>query len=129
MMDDEYVKNLAYQLRWRRMPEPVVAQTLREVRAESEAAQHTPADLFGPAKSYADSFAKGTTISKGSWIITVAVSVAVLLVLGRVITSFATAAESNPLFSILTLLGALSIVFIGAIIGATVDHRIPRGVE
>lgn len=128
MMNDEYFKNLAYQLRWRRMPESVVAQTLREVRAESEAAQSSPSELFGPEKSYAESFTKGKATSKGFWIITVAVTIAVLLVLGRIISALASAAESNPLFSILTLVGALGIIFIGAIIGAMVDHRIPKGV-
>lgn len=129
MMNDEYFKNLAYQLRWRRMPESVVAQTLREVRAESEAAQSTPLELFGPEKSFAETFTKGKATSKGFWIITVAVAVAVLVVLGRVVTSFATAGESNPLISVLALVGALAIAFIGSIIGAMVDHRIPKGVE
>lgn len=128
-MNEEYFKNLAYELRWRRLPEPDVALALREVHAESEAAQSTPAELFGPEKSYAESFTKGKTTSKGYWIISIAVAIAALLVLARIIFSFVTTAPSNPLFSILNLVGALAIIFIGSIIGSMVDHRIPQGVE
>ncbi|MFJ2619843.1 hypothetical protein [Glutamicibacter sp. NPDC087344] len=128
-MNDEYVKNLAYQLRWRRMPEDAVARTLREVRAQSMAARSTPLELFGPEKRYSESFAKGQAISKGFWIITFAVATSVLLILGRVITALVTSTESNPLFSILMLVAAAAIVLIGSVVGALVDHRIPKGVE
>lgn len=129
MSNDEYFKNLAYELRWRKLPESTVADTLREVRAESTAAQSSPEELFGPEKSYAESFPKGKVTPKGFWIISVAVVIACLLILARVISSFILRADSNPLYSILVLASAVAVVFFGSVIGAMVDHRVPKSME
>ncbi|GAB3618765.1 hypothetical protein GCM10027417_00250 [Glutamicibacter endophyticus] len=128
MQNHEYLKNLAYQLRCRRMPESLVAQTLREVHTESEAAQSTPMELFGPEKDYAETFTKGKATSKGFWIISGSAAIAAALILGRVVASIVSASESHPLFSILNLVGALAIVCVGSVIGALVNHRLPEGV-
>ncbi len=129
MTNEEYFKNLAYELRWRRLPESTVAETLREVRTEATAAQSTPHELFGSEKSYAESFPKGKTASKGFWVISVSVAIAALLLLSRIVSRIVTHGESDLLTVILTLVGAVAIVFFGSIIGAMLDHRIPRDLK
>lgn len=128
MSKDDYLKNLAFQLRWRRMPEAEVAQALREVQVEAAAAGQDPAQLFGPEKAYAASFAKGKSTSPGFWVITVAMLIAVALVVSRIVTAIASDGPSNPLVSLGVLVGAAAIAFLGAIVGAALDHRMPEGV-
>lgn len=129
MPENNYLGNLAFQLRWRRLPESTVASTIQEVRAEAAASQSTPAELFGPEKTYAESFPKGKATSTGFWIITIAVAIAALMVGVRVVTSIISEDASNPLVSLAILLGAVVIAFVGTIVGAMVDHRLPKGME
>lgn len=65
MRHEEYLKDLAQKLRWRRIDDDTVADILREVASEVNETGRTPEESFGTAADYAETFEPGRALSAG----------------------------------------------------------------
>lgn len=65
MSHEEYLKDLAQKLRWRRIDDDTVADILREVASEVSETGRTPEESFGTAADYAEKFERGHALSAG----------------------------------------------------------------
>jgi hypothetical protein len=126
---EKYLRDLTYELRWRRLPEDQVADVVREVQSDLAESGADPEEVYGKARAYAATFPKGRSMSRGYRIATIGITVAVLLVLVRVVSSVVTEGSGNPLISILVLVGAFLLALLSAGVGAQIDRKLPAEAE
>jgi hypothetical protein len=87
MKHEEYLKDLAQELRWRRIDDDVVVDVLREVSSEVAETGATPADRFGDAAKYAEQFERGRSLLAGFIIATVGALLATLAAAGYAVSA------------------------------------------
>lgn len=119
-MTNEYKKDLTYELRQRRLTDAAIADILNELPAGADDELKSE---FGEPKQYAESYPKGNRRSAGWWIITIAVIVAVLAILTRVLGVVTNFFDQSIGISIAILVGGIVFVAFAAIVAAAVDRR------
>ncbi|WP_018218099.1 hypothetical protein [Salinispora vitiensis] len=120
-----YYANLAFQLRLRRLPEPQIAEILREVRRRSDDSGQEPAHQFGSPGAYAAQFPKGKirSLPTRTAIATIGLAAAVTAV-DMGMNLFANSRlQLGGVRVIFVLLAVEAMVVIAAI---AADHRLPR---
>lgn len=125
-MSSNYARELTYELRHRGLSDAEISDVLRELPPL------TPEELrteFGTPSAYAESFPKGKRQTAGAIIISVAVVIAALAVLWRVVSVFFLGVSHDLLISLAFLGGGLLLVAVAAIIAAQVDRRPIRSAE
>lgn len=121
-----YYNDLAFQLRLRQVPEPQIAETLREVRNLSEESGQDPQEQFGPASTYAEQFPKGEKRSRAMRI-AIAILAATIAIEGfDLAQAVATdrALYVGPVRVFLIMLGIQIVTIVAAIVA---NHRLPEG--
>jgi hypothetical protein len=126
---EDYLKDLARSLRWRRIDDTAVAEALREVSSEIAETGASPDDRFGDAASYAEQFERGQSMSKGYLIATVGALLATFIAGGYLVATMIV--DSPP--SLPRSLGVYGTCFIAMIVavlaGYQYDRRLPRGLR
>jgi len=126
---EDYLKDLAQKLRWRRIDDDTVVDILREVASEAAETDTPPGERFGAAEEYAEQFERGHSLSVGF----------VAGTIGALLATFAAAAyvvstiigwSSPSLPRALAIYGTCFVVMILAVVaGQRYDRRLPRGLR
>jgi hypothetical protein len=126
MEHEDYLKDLAQELRWRRIDDHVVGDVLRGVSNEVAETGATPADRFGEAGEYAEQFERGRSLSAGFIIATVGALLATLAAAAYAVSSLVGVNTS----SLPRSLGVYVVCFVAMIAavlaGHQYDRRLPR---
>ncbi|MFC4243427.1 hypothetical protein ACFOYW_08580 [Gryllotalpicola reticulitermitis] len=129
MTDDvKYLKRLAYELRWRRIPEAEVEGALRTVATHATQKSQRAEQLFGPADRFAESFPRGRSLHRGYLLMTSAVLVAAAVVGAASLAELILNTDRFGLWSFIALVaGAVVWSLVAALIGSRLDRRLPAG--
>src|SRR5687768_6657738 len=119
MEHEDYLKDLAQELRWRRIDDVVVVDVLREVSSEVAETGATPADRFGDAAKYAEQFERGRSLSAGFIIATVGALLATLTAGAYAVSSLL---GINP-SSLPRSLGVYTVCFVAMIAAVLAGHQ------
>jgi hypothetical protein len=121
-----YYRQLAFELRCRRLDEASIVEAMEDVHELSIASGSAPSATFGEAETYAATFAKGRTTSRGRIVtyLGAALAIAQIFIQTGLESHFDHELLFGPLKA-LWLIG-LAIIFGGIILGVAVDHALPR---
>ena len=125
MNETQYLGELAQKLRWQRLPESTVLETLSHVQDSARASQQAPETIFGAPTAYADSFPPGKAWSLGLVVTSVLIGFAVLAVAARVVWSLVLRNPTNPFVSLALYGGAVVWCFLAVTLGARLDRKLP----
>lgn len=127
MNNSTYLRNLALELRWRRIPDSEVVDILREVASEATSDGQDLRSRIGTPDAYASTFPRAKAWPVGYLVTTIGVLLAVILVGVRVFTSLALDLYPGLGLS-LAIYGAAVVVVVAAVmIGRQLDQRLPEG--
>lgn len=125
MRDEEYLKDLAQELRWRRIDDDTIVDILREVASEASETDRSPQESFGAAADYAEKFERGRALPPGFVAGTVVALLATVAAAAHAVsTMFATSATSIGVS--VAIYAICLIVMISAVVaGQRYDRRLP----
>lgn len=125
----DYLGEIAWRLRWRRVSEAVVMEQLAKVRAAALESGSSPVEIFGAPAIYADSIPQGRSRSAGYWVATV-VFVAALAVVGITAVNSLILHQEAGLWAVaIKLLACAGAAALGFIVGAAIDRRLPKDLD
>ncbi len=120
-----YLRNLTFNLRLRGLSEAEIAEALDEVRAH-EAAAGTPVEAeFGSAEEYAKQFPKKKRRTRGAFITTVGLVLAIAYVLLVVLLMLAFRVDIRDFVGPVTLLPACGVILASVLAGFLTDYFLP----
>jgi hypothetical protein len=126
MEHEEYLKDLAQSLRWRRIDDRAVIDVLREVSSEAAETRSAPVDRFGNADQYAERFNRGRSMSLGLWVATTGAMLATLAAAAYVVSTKAGSVPTSLPRS-LAVYGVCAALLVAAVLtGHRLDRRLPR---
>jgi hypothetical protein len=125
MEHEEYLKDLAQSLRWRRIGDPAVMDVLREVSSEAAESGSAPVDRFGDAGRYAEKFDRGRSTSLGLRVATTGALLATLAAAAYVVSTQVGIVPTSLTRS-LVVYGVCAVLLVAAVLtGYRLDRRLP----
>jgi hypothetical protein len=126
MQHEDYLKDLAQELRWRRIDDAAVAVVLRDVLSEVAESGATPADRFGDAANYAEQFERGRSLPAGFILATVGALLATLAAAAYAVSSLVGITPSSLPRSLGVYAACLVLMVTAVLAGHQYDRRLPR---